>query len=207
MIYKNKRFFENWNVFQPKTTGKYDIPILKESNSECTEFIGFNEVNKVRNTKRGVHFYLDDYQIDRVWRCPERYIDRLKQFKAVMTPDFSIYGDLPKAMQIYNHYRRMWCGAFWQFIGIEVIPCVCWGDSETYDLCFSGYQKGGVVSVSSVGTQRRAEDKESFLQGYNEMIKRLEPKKILFYGKVPNECRGNIYRLSAFQERFDKIGR
>ena len=44
--------------------------------------------------------------------------------------------------------------------------------------------------------------KELFLVGYEEMVKRLQPESIIFYGTVPDECRGNIVRIKAFQDKF-----
>nr|DAQ24053.1 MAG TPA: protein of unknown function (DUF4417) [Caudoviricetes sp.] len=46
--------------------------------------------------------------------------------------------------------------------------------------------------------------KELFLSGYNAMIERLHPESIVFYGKVPEECKGNIVRIKAFHDRFSK---
>nr|DAE61532.1 MAG TPA: protein of unknown function DUF4417 [Bacteriophage sp.] len=43
------------------------------------------------------------------------------------------------------------------------------------------------------------------MNGYNEMLKRLEPIQILFYGNVLKEITDDrIIRMSAFQERFRK---
>ena len=36
------------------------------------------------------------------------------------------------------------------------------------------------------------------------MIERLQPETILFYGNVPEECAGNIVKIKAFHERFEK---
>lgn len=55
------------------------------------------------------------------------------------------------------------------------------------------------MAVSSVGTQLGKESRALFLMGYNEMLSRLQPERILFYGIVPNECKGNIVPLAAFQ--------
>ncbi len=49
----------------------------------------------------GVHFYLDDYQFERVWNAPERYVEKLRKFSCVLTPDFSLYLDMPRAMKIW----------------------------------------------------------------------------------------------------------
>lgn len=74
-----------------------------------------------------------------------------KELKIHYPPDFSMYSDLPLAIQIYNTFRRRWCGAFWQEQGLNVIPSVCWGTSESYDFCFEGIEKGSIVAVLSFG--------------------------------------------------------
>ena len=58
-----------------------------------------------------------------------------------------------------------------------------------------GEPQGGIVAVSSVGTQKNAESKRLFLRGYDEMMKRLNPKFIIFYGQVPEECDWNVIRV------------
>ena len=45
--------------------------------------IGFNELLTCGGTDgAGVHFYIDDYQFERFWRSPERYLRALLAFPA-----------------------------------------------------------------------------------------------------------------------------
>ena len=148
-----------------------------------------------------MHFFLDDCQFNRCWNNPDRYVEILKRFKCVLSPDFSLFTDFPKALQIYNHYRKHWLGAYWQMHGIEVIPTLCWSDEESFAWCFDGEPVGGTVAVSSVGTQNKKQSKQLFINGYNEMIKRLQPQTVIFYGNIPEECYGNIIKVRAFQEK------
>ena len=122
-----------------------------------------------------------------------------------MTPDFSLYTDYPKAVQIYNCYRKQWLGALWQEFGINVIPTVSWSDKDSYKYCFDGVPKGATIAVSSVGTQNSSEAKTAFINGWYECVSRLEPNTILFYGKVPEECVGNIIKIKAFCEKFKEV--
>lgn len=65
---------------------------------------------------------------------------------------------------------------------------------------------GGVVAVSSVSAANSRMKKALFIAGYNEMLARLRPETILFYGKLPEECTGNIVRIKSFaEERFKKV--
>lgn len=58
--------------------------------------IGFNELLTCRHPESaGVHFFLDDYQFERFWRQPQRYLDALAKFPMVLGPTFSLYTDFP----------------------------------------------------------------------------------------------------------------
>lgn len=66
-----------------------------------------------------------------------------------------------------------------------------------------------MVAVSSVGTQKHKESGLLFLRGYEEMIKRLNPSWVIFYGKVPVECDWNVIRIRPHYDEIVKrrIGR
>lgn len=201
-MYRKSRNYENVQKLNCSVCGKYDIPFIycDIDFSRC-EFIGFNYAKSEKNpSKKGVHFFLDDYQFERVWNSPDKYVEILKKFKYVMSPDFSLFTDFPVALQIYNHYRKQFVGSYLQNQGCIVIPTVCWSDEKSYEWCFDGIQKNGVVCVSSVGTQKQ--NKSEFVDGYNEMMKRINPKTILFYGNIPKGIEGNIVKINAFTDKF-----
>lgn len=134
--------------------GEYGIPEIIPEQYEPCGWIGFNyAVSTAKRAGKGVHFFLDDYQFERVWNNPDRYIDVLRDYDYVLSPDFSMYTDFPKAMQIYNHYRKHWCAAYMQMNGLRVIPTIAWIDENSFSWCFDGEPVGSVVAVSSVGTQ------------------------------------------------------
>ena len=196
------RYDENIKTLQFETEGAYDFPIISPENTDCVDFIGFNYAKSAKVCNVGVHFFLDDYQFIRLWKNPINYIAMLKKFDCVLTPDFSLYTDMPQALQIYNRYRSQWIGAFLQSNLITTIPTVSWSDESSFSWCFDALPKNSCVAVSSVGTQKNKNAKELFIHGYNEMIDRLSPSKILFYGNVPDECNGNIIKINPFQNKF-----
>ena len=107
----------------------------------------------------------------------------------------------PDDPELYNHYRKHWLGAYWQKNMVRVIPTISWSDRDSYTWCFDGEPEGGMVAVSTVGTQNSRETRRRFLEGYNEMLARLQPSRILMYGMIPDECQGNIIPVRAFQQR------
>lgn len=178
--------------------GDYDVPIIYPEYElpQINKWLEFeyakNKRIKPKNT--GVHFFQYDHKIECVWTFPERYLEALKSYSIVTTPDFSMYLDMPKAMQIYNHYRSMWVGAYWQEQGMFVIPTVQWADEESYDWCFDGLCKGGIVAVSNVGCLQDKESKQAFNSGYKAMLDIVNPSKILFYSNsYPENLDGNIH--------------
>ena len=67
-----------------------------------------------------------------------------------------------------------------------------------------GEPEGGTVAVSSVGVMKNRDARKLFVDGYREMLTRLQPDKIIFFGDVPDECAGNIEHHAPFHEVFTK---
>jgi len=82
-----------------RTAGKYQLPTLSAENHVPKDLISFNYVLNTDEFEKGVHFYIDDYQFERVWNDPHGYVQRLSEFDCVLTPDFSLYTEMPLAMR------------------------------------------------------------------------------------------------------------
>ena len=207
--YKQERNYENLQKALFPGAGEYDIPQLKPVKAvDVEQWISFNYAKtRAHPQTEGIHFFIDDYQFDRVWKKPDTYTHLLSRFKAVCTPDFSPYSDFPKAIQLYNHYRKHWCGAYWQEHGMTVIPTITWSSPETLEWAFDGEPVGSVVATSSVGMFESEESKRWLLDGYKEMLEWLEPVKILWKGKIPDELAddlksGLICQIASFNDKW-----
>lgn len=179
--------------------GKYEIPVIEGTKDvpDVIEWLKFGSVNSNTDKDTAIHMYAYDRVLNRLWNKPDRYIDMFAARKCILAPDFSIYTDMPKILQIFSHYKKHWIAAYYQKHGIQVIPTICWGGHDTFDFCFDGEPKDSVISVSSVGTQKRTDTKQAFMDGYREMMARLHPSTILFYGNVPSEAEGNIVHIKT----------
>lgn len=172
--------------------GQYQFPKVQGTNATMSKYevIPFNMATGVENKQKYfVHFYIDDYQFDRVWNYPEKYLELLKQFKGVIGPDFSMYSDMPKSMQIYNCFRSRVLSAYWQANGILVVPNATWSDKQSFNYCFDSLPKNSTISVSSVGCIKNPKALLGFCEGYLEMKKRLCPANVLFYGEIPESLK------------------
>lgn len=171
---------------QFQSVGFYDIPVLQPvfDLPPIKEWIGFNYVLSDKNPDgKAVHFFIDDYQFERIWSNPEKYVEKLKQYVCVATPDFSPYGDMPHILQIYNHYRKHWVGAFLQNHGVTIIPTIrCSTDERSLDWYLEGTPKNGIVIMSSMWTGDNRLNTISKKE-YATMLDKLKPTKIFVYGK------------------------
>ena len=181
---------------QYEGVGEYDIPEMLPTHIDNLADIplqGFNYALKEKNPENiGVHFFLHDYQFERVWKYPDRYAECLSKFAFVLSPDFSPYSDLPKVLKVYNVYRNRWCGRYWQDYGMTVIPTVTWSDDESLEFCLDGIPKHSTIAISTMGEGRWA-NWQSLKRNWNYVMDKLEPETVLLYGKdLSNQLSGNI---------------
>ena len=124
--YRNQRNYQNLQKAMFWGVGEYDIPAIEPVKAfDVDKWLPFNYAKGCKEPDNVcVHFFIDDYQFERVWNWSDKYATYLSQFKAVCSPDFSPYSDFPKVIQLYNHYRKHWCAAYWQSKGMTVIPSI-----------------------------------------------------------------------------------
>ena len=177
-----------------KANNKWNIPKIKgvQKFDKNIEFIGFNYAKtfqRENKTKFGIHFFLDDYQFNRIWNNPNKYIELLKEFEYVLSPDFSMYTDYPKAMQMWKHFQKHWIGAYLEKNGIKVIPTIGWSDEESYEWCFDGEPTKTIVAVSSIGTQRYEDSRVLFLKGFKKNGSKARTNTNIILGKHSKRIR------------------
>jgi len=148
---------------------------------------------RVRSTQvtpqnTGVHFFRPDRTFESAFARPQKAWQFLDKYEVLLSPDFSIYPGMPLPLELFNIYRNRWCARYWQERGKFVIPTIRWTTPDRYQLAFEGIPKKSIVATSAVGVNTadllvRAQ----FINGYREMVKRLRPQLVLFYGPVPFE--------------------
>ena len=164
--------------------GYYDIPVIQPvfDLPPIKQWIPFNYVLSDDNPEgKAVHFFIDDYQFERVWKEPEKYFEKLRQYVCIASPDFSPFGDMPVALQIYNHYRKHWVAAYMQQRGVTVIPTIrASTNPKSLDWFLDGEPRGGIIIVSNMWASE-APDNSNDIE--DTMIETLQPCKIFVYGK------------------------
>ena len=180
-----ERSFEQWNFldYDPRRVErKYNMPTNKPTQHHPKELVGFDHMLASTEYHKGIHFYLYDYMFERIWNSPRAYFDKLARFDCVISPDFSLYTDMPIAMQIWNTYRNRMLTQMMQDYGIEVIPTIMWSTPESYEFCFDGMPRRSVLAVETVGCVQDPIARKTWHEGMTEAMKRLEPTGIVLYG-------------------------
>mgnify|MGYP004555486657 CR=1 FL=1 len=185
---KKNDVFRSFLVRQADYAGFFEIPKIQTSNALPDRVICFSRAmeKNCRDFDAWVMFYEHDVNFERLWHNPKQYLDKLKKFKGIISPDFSLYRNMPLSMQIWNTYRGKALAVWLQSNGVEIIPNVRFNDERTYTFCFDGIEPNKTVAVGTHGCIKAKEDKAYFKAGLSELVRRLTPKNIIVYGSAPD---------------------
>ena len=185
-----------------KLVGKYGMPLVRKQDIDLSKIEPWSYTKAKPDDEefkhKTIHFFTYDWHFEAVYSKPEVTFEKLAQYYALLTPEFSTYTDMPLVLQAYSTFKNRWCGAFWQRQGMKVIPTISWGTSASYEFCFDGVEQDSVVAVS---TYAREENKDNFMPGYNKMLEVLKPSAIICYGDPFDEMRGKIKVCNPFNEK------
>lgn len=187
--------------------GVFEIPGIKRP-SEFTipkDTIPFSQMSRTKDYSEFVVFYEHDIRFADILLSTDQYLDELRNFPGVISPDCSLYRDMPLVLQIANTYMNRAVGHYLQDQGIYVIPNIRWGDERSYTTCelpekfaFAGIEKHSIVSVGTYGCIQSRENKHYFREGLRAMLDELEPAIVLVYGSMPDD----VFREFLHRTRF-----
>ena len=167
-----------------KGEGRWALPKIKKQpvNLNNLQFLSFNNTRYNEQPMFrdfAVHFFVDDKRFEVVYSQPERNLEKLKQYKVLLTPDFSLYAEMQPWRIIESTGKSRWCGAYWQSKGLTVIPTISWSTPESFDYAFDGIEKNSFVAIGTLGCKHA---KRGFLKGFDAMCERLSPQCIICFG-------------------------
>jgi hypothetical protein len=177
--------FKSYLVKDAIFAGDLEIPTLKPASNLPTEMKPFSQAISSKERHIWVHFFEDDVKFERIWNNPKRYIKILSEFDGVISPDFSLYRDMPLVMQYWNIYRSRAIAHALQSIGTSVIPNIRFGDQRTWKACCLGIPTNSIIAVGSHGNIKNTEDRKSFSEGLDYVVKTIRPNTIIVYGAAP----------------------
>ena len=179
--------FKSYLVAEAFYEGEPEIPKLRATDEVPKKLIPFSQAVSSKDYDCWVHFYEDDCKFERIWNNPTRYLKILSRFEGVITPDFSVYRDMPKVMQEWNIYRSRAFAFALQRQGTNVIVNIRFGDARTYETACLGVPENASIAFGTHGIMKDREDRDIFREGLEFAVLKLKPKTIIVYGTTPSE--------------------
>ena len=145
-----------------------------------------------------MHFYSHDKEFSRVLTATSHYLDLIKQFDGIITPDCSILIGQARCLQQANTYMNRAVGFYFQKHGVPVILNIRWGDESTFDFCFLGVPKNSIVCISTHGCIGTKELRSINKVGLAAMLDILYPTDVLVHGYMPDDIFSEYLKCAKF---------
>lgn len=181
-----KDVFRAFLVENARYAGDLEIPCIEMEQKLPSRLIPFSKAIGRKDYDAWVHFYEDDVSFERLWNQPNKYLPILQKYQGVITPDFSVYRDMPLVMQQWNIYRSRAIGHWLQNHSIPVITNVRWSDGRTYELSCTGVPCNATIAIGSHGCIKLLRERQCFSEGLDYVVNNLKPKTIIVYGTAPD---------------------
>ncbi len=185
--------------------GEEGIPeLLNIHNTEKPRtLIPFTKLKTSKNKRGYVHFYVHDKCFQQIFGGTDKYLNLLKQYDGVISPDPTIIIGKSKCLHATSTYLNRAVAYYLQKQGIPVIPNVRWGDESTYPFAFLGIPKHSIVAISTHGCIKRDSENDNFLRkcfknGLSEMLKQLEPEMVIVHGYMPDDIFKDFKGITQF---------
>ena len=201
--------FHSYLVEGASIVGIPGIPMLLDlKNAQVPkDMIPFEKAKHQTDKRKYVHFYMHDKGFSDVLTSTKKYIELLKEYDGVISPDCSLLIGQSECLQQTNTYFNRAVGYYLQKNGIPVIPNIRWSDESSFEYCFLGVPKHSIVSVSTHGCIKSNEQKRLFKAGLEEMIKVLEPTDVLVHGHMPDKVFGEFMtkvKFHRYKSQFER---
>ncbi len=184
--------FQEYLTKDATIVGAPGIPMLMELDNVQVprDIIPFTKAKKCPNKRQYVHFYMHDREFSKVLTATDQYLNMLKLYDGVITPDCSLLIGQSPCLQQANTYMNRAVGFYFQKHGIPVIPNIRWSDESSFDYCFLGVPIGSMVSVSTHGCITSREQRKMFKTGISAMLETIHPEVVLVHGYMPDDIFG-----------------
>ncbi len=197
--------FRNSNTFlrnEFESAGEWGFPLVRKQAMDLSKIeliaVSDTSAHDRNNLYKGVHFFVDDYRFESTYNKPEPVLNRLKKYRFLLTPDFSLYSEMESWRQIESIGKARWVGAFWQSQGCTVIPTISWSRPSSYRFCFDAIEKHSIVAIGMIGCKL---ERFPFMRGYEAMLETIEPEAIICFGDPYPEMEGNVITVDYISSR------
>lgn len=182
---RRKLFYQNINISAGLDfVGKYELPKVMAYTGDVPFALTPYSMKDTGNTNGAIHFYVDDYRFVGMymWGNLAHFTEQVSRYKTVIAPDFSVYLDQSRILNLFQLYQNRVVAAYWQSVGLQVIPSVSWGNAESFEYCFDGLPQNSVLALGGLGNAHHKSMTELWEYGVRLTIERLHPTALIIYG-------------------------
>lgn len=165
--------------------GGFGIPRILGCDAIPEKLVAFSEAVSKRtqpDPEAWVHFYEDDYKFKRLWANPEKYYKRLAAFAGVVSPDHSLYRNMPMAQQIGHTYQNQLLGARLQADGVSVIANVRVSGPDSVPYALAGIPQRSTLALGLHGCTRDKPNRAHVIEEIKMICDACEPTSLVVYG-------------------------
>lgn len=167
--------------------GPYDIPVIEPLPGGVPlplALVPFDKRYQTKNRRQWVHCYLFDFRFRQIITDTEKHLESIRPFDGFISPDPSLYRDVPIATQIANTYLNRAVGHYMQRMGIPTVANIRWSTDKSFSFAFAGAPSSSTLATSNHGSLRGRENLYWFERGFDEMVCRLTPKRVILHGNL-----------------------
>lgn len=113
---------------------------------------------------------------------PKRYLSYITSHEAMIAPDYSLYSDLLRALQIYNTYRNYLIGSWLQGKGILTIPNARLDGDLSLDYTLTGIPEYSTIAIGAHGCTKNRVNRKQFIQEVKRLVDLKQPTNLIVYG-------------------------
>jgi hypothetical protein len=196
-----------------KTTcvGPYDMPKVISPKSVNIDYLALYsdvfEYNKTNNT------CICFYEYDKVFdsnnslfnaiynndvKLLNKYKERFKDVLYFVSPDYSVCGDIPKIINVYNIFKsRLVSLGLTILLDKLVIPNITYASNNSFKYMLDGIEDSYVVAFSTKGSLKNNEQKEFLVEAVRYVVDHLcNLKQIIVYDVSNNNSK--VLELFAY---------
>ena len=195
MIHTAYDVMKEYLITGAELDGPYQIPVIPPIQlvpKKSIDFVSSKSRSLKGHKDLTVNFYIDDKSFLQIWNQPDQYVEHLKCFHSVCSPDFTIASGMPTALNIYNLYRNHALGFYFAILGVNIIPSVNVISPKEMPWIFDGTPHRSTVSCCTNGRVRSKSARLEFCENFKEMLEVIEPTKVVIVGIVPDELNVDV---------------
>lgn len=114
---RKQNLVRNNFLYNCNSAGKYEMPKIRKQDIDVDkiEFLSYvnTKTDDKENKDKTIHFYTYDWKFEIVYEKADEELEKLSQYYCLLSPDFSIFTNMPIALQIESVFKNRWCGAYW----------------------------------------------------------------------------------------------